>query len=327
MNPRLLDVLRCPDCGAKLSAPSGASPTAIADGELSCTGCASRYPIVDGIPRFVAREHYANNFGLQWNRYRQTQLDSHSGVPISRDRFFRHSGWLPADLAGRLVLDVGCGAGRFAEVALAAGATVVAVDASAAVDACRQNLKHPRLYVVQADIYRLPLAAGQFDFVYCFGVLQHTPDPPRAFAVLPALLKPGGRLAIDVYAKLRSNALWPKYWLRTITRHISPDRLFPWVQRLVTILWPLSVALGRVPFVGRKLRYAVPVVNYEGVYPLSKAQLREWAFLDTFDMLSPRHDQPQSAESLRRWFADSGLSDIEVFHMGQMIGRGVRAQP
>jgi len=123
---------------------------------------------------------------------------------------------------GRTVLDVGCGAGRFAEVALACGARVVAVDRSLAVEACQENLgAHSQLDVVQADVYRLPFAPECFDFVYCLGVLQHNADVKKAFMRLPRQLKPGGRLAVDVYPKLLLNWLWPKYWLRS-SRDGSP---------------------------------------------------------------------------------------------------------
>jgi hypothetical protein len=47
--------------------------------------------------------------------------------------------------------------------------------------------------------------------------------------------------------------------------------------------------------------------------------------LDTYDMLSPRHDSPQSAATLRSWFADAGLEQIEVFRDGQVVGRGRRS--
>jgi len=294
-------------------------------GDLECRGCDRRYPVIDSVPRFVPAQNYAESFGWQWNRFRQTQLDSYSGHPISRERFFRQSGWRPAELVGRRVLDVGCGAGRFAEVALACGAEVVAVDYSSAVDACWRNLgPHANLSVVQADIYRLPFALNQFDYVYCFGVLQHTPDVKGAFLALPAQLREGGRLAVDIYPRQARNILWPKYWLRHITKRVPAPQLFALVQRGVQILWPMSLAVGRFPVVGRKLRYALPVMNYEGLYPLSPAQLREWAILDTFDMLAPAHDSPQSVATLRAWFTLAGLRDIKVFRAGLVIGCGTR---
>ena len=56
--------------------------------DLKCpAGCT--FPIVNNIPRFVSTENYANAFGRQWNKFRKTQLDSHTGTTISRDRLQR----------------------------------------------------------------------------------------------------------------------------------------------------------------------------------------------------------------------------------------------
>jgi hypothetical protein len=141
---------------------------------------------------------------------------------------------------------------------------------------------------------------------------------------LPRQLAPNGRLAVDVYAKLLLNALWPKYWLRPFTKRVREDRLFKLVQIMVPWLLPLSNHVGRISVIGRKLRYAIPVANYEGVIPLSDTQLREWAVLDTFDMLSPKHDYPQSAKTVQAWFEEAQLRDIEVFRRGVCIGRGTK---
>ncbi len=140
MRAALLELLRCPASGQPLQLvdPEGTS-TEISAGWLVC------------VPRFVPASNYADSFGMQWNRFIKTQLDSHSGQPISATRFWTATGWNAADLAGKWVLDVGCGAGRFAEVALRAGAKVVALDYSNAVDACQANLgHHPNLHVIQA---------------------------------------------------------------------------------------------------------------------------------------------------------------------------------
>jgi hypothetical protein len=92
----------------------------------------------------------------------------------------------------------------------------------------------------------------------------------------------------------------------------------------VTLLLPISLLLGRLPLVGRKLRFAIPVANYDGIYPLNRAQLKEWAVLDTFDMLSPAHDHPQGDRTLRAWLTRAGLREIQIIRPGHLVGRGVR---
>ena len=96
----------------------------------------------DGVLDFVSAtgQDYCDNFGKQWNRFREVQLDSVTSKSESHDRFFAETGWTPAEIKGKLLLDAGCGAGRFAEVALEAGARVVAVDMSEAAWACRETL-------------------------------------------------------------------------------------------------------------------------------------------------------------------------------------------
>jgi SAM-dependent methyltransferase len=326
MKCRLLKLLACPDCKARLALHDAHEEQGeVESGRLQCEECGRQYPVVAFIPRFGPVENYTANFGVQWNRFGRTQLDSYTGAPLSRERFFLETGWSPEDLDGKRVLDVGCGAGRFAEVALSCGAHVVALDYSTAVDACRHNLgAHPGLDVIQGDIYQLPFTPGAFDYVYCLGVLQHTPDVERAFFSLPGQVRPGGRLAVDVYPRLLRNVFWSKYWLRPLTRQIPPPQLLRLVEALVEVLLPVSLIVGRLPLVGRRLRYAIPVANYDGIYPLTNAQLKEWAVLDTFDMLAPTHDSPQSAQTLRAWLTQAGLREIQISRPGHLVGRGVR---
>ena len=127
-----------------------------------------------------------------------TQLDSYSNTTITRDRFLTQWGCDPESFKGMRVLDVGCGSGRFAEVALSLGANVTALDYSSAIDACRANLgPHERLELVQGDIHSLPFKHEAFDRVYCFGVIMATPDPNRAFRGLIPHVRAGGMLAVD----------------------------------------------------------------------------------------------------------------------------------
>jgi SAM-dependent methyltransferase len=324
MHTELLDILRCPQTGQPLilEAPEHRGEQ-IYSGWLVTQDGAYRYPIREFIPRFVPESNYADNFGMQWNRFRQTQLDSYSGHPISAQRFWKATGWKPEALAGQWVLDVGCGAGRFAEVALQAGAKVIALDYSSAVDACYANLQqHPDLHVVQGDIYALPFRKQAFPWVYSLGVLQHTPDVAKAFAAVPLMVAGGGRLCVDFYQKSWKNALLPKYWLRPMTKRMAKTWLFDVLESLTPKLLPLSRMLGRIPVVGGGLKRLVPIANYDGILPLSESQHLEWSLLDTFDMLAPAYDQPQTPETVRRWLESAGLDQIEILLAGHLVGRG-----
>jgi hypothetical protein len=147
----------------------------------------------------------------------------------------------------------------------------------------------------------------------------------EAFLRLPGPLRPGGSLAVDVYAKLPLNRWWPKYWLRPITRRMKAPVLFRLVERLVPLLLPISDALATIPRVGRKLRWMVPVANHRLDYPeLSRAQIREWAVLNTYDMLAPAYDSPQDAPTLEGWFREAGLRDVRVYRRGHLVGHAVR---
>src|SRR4030095_4889123 len=136
MKKRLLEWLVCPSCRVELKVTEKAGDAVhVHEGELSCTQCGRVFPIIREIPRFVASEGYTGSFGRQWNRHARLQLDSQNGTSFSRERFYSITEWRPAGLKDRLILDVGCGAGRFSEVALQAGAEVVSVDLSTAIDA------------------------------------------------------------------------------------------------------------------------------------------------------------------------------------------------
>lgn len=264
-----------------------------------------------GIPRFVEGT-YAETFGEQWSHWRRTQLDSATGLGLSLMRY-RETGWPESGLDGETILEAGSGAGRFTEVLLATGAQVVAVDASSAIDVAVENNPSQRLVPVQADLNDLPWAPAQFDRVFCFGVVQHTPDPRATFLALVEQVKPGGWIAVDVYRKADYVTRYSsKYLWRPLTTRLPK----PWLRRAVEWYvpkWlPVDTRIARVPKLGRFLTAVVPLWNYTGVWDLSPEQLRAWAVLDTYDALSPAYDTPQRLEDVDEWARAAGLVDYEV---------------
>src|SRR4026207_110666 len=218
LKEKLLSYLVCPSCEAhlKLSIASVENGE-IMEGELRCTSCAASFPITSGIPRFANLEHVesdkratAEGFGWQWQHF--TQADEHYA-----EQFL---GWItpvkPEFFRDKVVLEGGCGKGRHTLLAARWGAReVIGIDLSVAVEtAFAATRSLPNAHIIQADIYRLPLAR-KFDYAFSVGVLHHLPDPRGGFVSLAAKVKPGGHVSAWIYGA--ENNEW-------ITRFVNPVR-------------------------------------------------------------------------------------------------------
>jgi SAM-dependent methyltransferase len=158
----------------------------------------------------------------------------------------------------------------------------------------------------------MPFPQRFADRLFCFGVLQHTPDPRGALQSLTRYVRPGGHLIADIYAKTFIRyALWPKYWVRPLTRRMRPATLYRLTSRWVDLIWPLSRQIRRLPRVGKPINWRLLIGDYSD-FIADDDTLREWARLDTFDMLAPRYDQPASLATARRWCDELGLDSIDV---------------
>lgn len=307
MSPPPLERLSCTQCGGGLTGGLDADA-------LTC-GQGHRFPVVNGIPRFVPRESYADSFGFQWNKFARLQLDSHNGTDFSEARFRDITGWSAEQLRGRSALEAGCGAGRFAEITSRRyGADLVAFDLSNAVEACRANLSPDPPLVVQASIYEAPFRARDFDFVYCIGVIQHTPDPLRSVRCLCALVKAGGHIGLWIYEndwKSYVGTLGFKRLLRPLVSRWSRSAQMRFCRALVAAFFPLVRALRPLGWLGRALTRLTPVAAaHIASVPLTPADLREWVLLDTFDMYASAFDQPQRFEDVARVLEEEGFEDI-----------------
>jgi SAM-dependent methyltransferase len=249
---------------------------------------------------------------LQWNRFKTNQLDELNGTELSMRRF-SETGWRPEDLRDRMVLEAGCGAGRFTRILAKSGAKLVSFDYSAAVDACRENNGHfPNLTLMQCDIFDMPFRAGIFDYVFCHGVLQHTPNPKAALMALSRLVKPGGRLSIDIYRKDGLVRPWKsKYIWRPLTTRMQPERLLKFLEWFIPKWLPIDTAIKRIPKLGNYLGSVVPCWNYYQT-DLPPEQKVAWAIMDTFDALAPAYDIPARLQQVQEWFAELGWTDVEV---------------
>jgi ubiquinone/menaquinone biosynthesis C-methylase UbiE len=280
------------------------------------------YPIANSIPRFLDdfRNNYADNFGLQWNLFKSTQLDSVSGIDLTYRRFWNNTKWTREELKGKKVLEVGSGAGRFTEIILASGAQLVSFDYSNAVEAnYNSNKNKGDLFLFQASVYDIPFPDNYFDYVFCYGVLQHTPNPEKSYECMYNKLKPGGKLSVDSYKKQDLPKYWPhfKYTWRKYTTKMKPQTLLKIIKFYMPIWQPIDTFLRTAPIplrLGHRIAYrsAIPCWNYLDL-GLTKKQRLEWGILDTFDALGAQHDHPRSLEEIKKMVEYGSPARTDVF--------------
>ena len=144
----------------------------------------------------------------------------------------------PIDLEGQLVLDAGCGMGRYLRIAAESSASlVVGLDLSHAVVAARElTTELAKVAVVRGDLLKLPFPPASFDQIYSLGVLDHTPDPRAAFLGLAELLKPGGKIAVWVYPRERPEV----EWIMNFQRAFSTRLPLPLLELLCRMAVPIG---------------------------------------------------------------------------------------
>ena len=219
---------------------------------------------------------------------------------------------IPGEFEGTLVLDAGCGNGRFTRACAALGPRrVIGVDPSQSVVAARANTADlPNATILQGDIFALPFPETHFDHVFCIGVIHHLPDPKAGFLKLARMLKPGGKLSIWVYAQEGNE--WVIRYLEPLRKGITSK--LPWgltkgVSVLAAVMMWLLVTLVYLPARGLwpALYHRLPMHEYLWyIYSLGFYTLYHTAF----DKLSPELCAFIRRDELHEWFAEAGLTDL-----------------
>lgn len=329
MHPRFLELLRCPHSGSPLSLTTTRSRPdgSVLEGELRAPS-GRRYPIVRGVPRFVAGEQYAASFGRQWNRWPRLQFESeNAGGPMAghTTRMWETITAAPASLAGARVVEFGCGSGRFLDVVRARGGVAVGLELSSAVEPAAANFAScPDVLVVQGDLLQAPFGSGVFDAGYSIGVLHHTPDPARGLAELARIVRPGGSVACCVYPRKSfydSRALRNVRWVHAHLPGRGANRFasaYAWLS--ARLLAPAMWLPGRLPLVKALVR---PL--RKKVIPWLELPSAAWRQLDMYDAITPPIATTHAPEELRAWFDAAGCRDFRPTPWGATSAVAVRS--
>ena len=327
MRISLLSLLACPVCGGDLKFSSlqdfPRHDEPVESAMLACVSCRAEFPVTGGIPRLRPPEELSaradktrRSFGWEWLRYPGSR-------PGDSALFHEETMIAPEAFAGKLVLDAGCGMGRYAAVALGPCAEVVAVDRSESLlrvaEAARSN---PKLHPVEGDLLRPPFKKGVFDIAYSQGVLHHTSDTRDAFRAVSALVKPKGLLSVWLYGKAGSYAEFA-------TNPIRPGR--EWIVEHRRLAWWIVLIRHLLSDLTRLFTTRLPVpVTYALCYPLTVLGLVpglkyltfsidpdfQARLIENFDWVSPPFQWHHTKEELAGWFKEEGFEVLEMLPHG-----------
>lgn len=314
MHAQFLTLLQCPETQTPLTL----TPRIQRDNGFVVEGMLQSesgriYPIIRGIPRFVAKESYSKSWGFEWNFWPRVQFEDHlKGTPMegaTRTKLERITRRKPHEFSEKVICEFGYGPGHFMDVMRQGGAKVAGLDMSQAVEACRKNFpEDPDVLVVQADMTSSPFRDHVFDGAMGIGCFHHLPVPETGVRELARIVKPGGWGACAVYTATGD------YARRSVARHRA---FFQFLAPLFGAIPPLiysyfsAYALTAVHNLLYKIRLgAAAEFLQRNAWVVAEFPNADFRACDVFDMITPTHASTHTPEQVRNWLLDAGFSEV-----------------
>jgi SAM-dependent methyltransferase len=216
-----------------------------------------------------------------------------------RERFLL-DGWMAPvrveDLAGKSVLEAGCGGAHHTEAFASVAATVTAVDLNTAELAGGRMRALKNVVVIEGDIATISLGR-KFDAVVCIGVIHHTDDPDRTFENLYAHCEPGGLMVVWTYSR-EGNALF-----RAL---VEPSRALLFRHLPRSVLRIVSEGLTAILYLPVHTLYRLEALSFLPYFEYFR-NFRRLPFdrnvLNVFDKLNAPQTRLTTRETCERWFS------------------------
>ncbi|MFZ2803657.1 MAG: methyltransferase domain-containing protein [Patescibacteria group bacterium] len=332
MHPRFLEIFCSPTTGKPLQLTQATydDQGCIESGQLITQDGQETYPIVRGIPRFVEKEQYASSFGYEWARWPRLQFeDQNRGTAMhgyTQNMFDQVTHFTADSVRGKMVVEFGCGSGRFLDRVRALGGCAVGLEMSTAADVAAENFSQDQEHVcvVQGDVLHPPFRPEVFDDGFTIGVLHHTPNPEEGLRQLARTVKPGGNVICRVYSRHGFYAYPSVRIARAMHRLLAnivgkkpADRCFTaYAAFSAHVLYPLLQAVRAIPLAGKYVaagleRYVVVNVNLPDA---------RWRMLDVFDAMTPYYASTHTTEEIRSWFQHAGITSLQQIKENTFIG-------
>ncbi len=237
----------------------------------------------------------ADSFAFEWNNiYKENTFERNNYLhflsPFVKEK----------DIAGKIILDAGCGSGRFTKQASLMNAKVIiGADLGETVEKAYELTKHlDNVLIIQADIYKLPFKRI-FDLVHSIGVLHHLPQPESGFQACSKTVRKNGKILIWVYNRHNNNrALYFYEPLRSISRHIPKNILYK-------LCYLPAAAVHFINILTKNMDN--PPFGYYRNFPFNMK------LNDAFDVLATPKSNYYLVEEITGWFSNAKLRNIRTF--------------
>ena len=254
---------------------------------------------------------YTENFGKQWKKYQNVQIDSLNNFTISKD-FLKNIIFNDLYiLKDKTILEIGCGSGRFTEHIVKYAKHCVAVDMSSAIY-FNVAKKENNLTLIKADFTKL-ISNKKFDIIICRGMLQHTPRPLQSIIKLYDFVKEDGKVFFDIYPLPKIGYLHPKYffWRPIIKKLITYEKTEIFLTNNIKLILKIKRLIKKILFNSNFLSdLVIPIWDYNNKIKLNDKQLEEWSILDTMDGLYAYYDYPQRKKNIDNLLKNNNIEII-----------------
>jgi SAM-dependent methyltransferase len=333
----LLDLLADPVQRAPLCLERGEGDAEAIDSGILRAADGASYEIRSGIPRFVTTDdpgqlQTSAAFGFKWQ---QRDISTSPAVRaalmswmIEKYGFASQGDWASYCSSRWRILDIGCGSGHPSSFFLdsegwSGAAMWVGLDISAAIDVAQDRLgRFANTHFVQADALRMPFRDGSFDTIFSEGVLHHTPSTREALLAASRLLEPGGEFHFYVYRRKSPVREFTDDYIRGEIAHLTDEEAWDAMRSLTQLGKALSELKATVTLKEDVPLLGIPAGEHDVqrliYWHFAKLFWNEaWSFEENvhlnFDWYRPRYAHRQTADEVRQWCADAGLT-ITRFH-------------
>ncbi|MGZ6540340.1 MAG: class I SAM-dependent methyltransferase [Bacteroidia bacterium] len=212
-----------------------------------------------------------------------------------------------------VVLDLGCGSGRWSRYMADRVKFVEAVDPSDAVmSAAKLNLDKSNIRVTQAGIDNIPFADESFDFIICLGVMHHLPQTAEALAKATLKLKRKGYFLLYLYYKLDNRgAIYKLLFKLSGSIRYLVSKLPSTIKKFICELIAIFIYMPLI-FISRFVKLIFSKKNYYKYFPLSYYINKSFKVVrnDALDRFGTPLEQRFSKNEIESMMKKAGFTEI-----------------